>query len=272
MVKDPDRYTMTATTRELTVMFCDIRGFTGLSESMEPTQLQALLNSIFSQLTGVIRANRGTVDKYMGDCVMAFWGAPVSEPDHARLAVKAALEMTEAIERINAQYRAQGLPEIGIGIGINTGQMCVGDMGSDVRRSYTVIGDAVNLASRIEGLCKTYGVNIVVSDHTRAQAAGLKWQELDRVCVKGRQQAIAIFSPLPSGDLVTPPTGEQEEWALVLKTYRAQDWERCQVILLDLLRKSGKKYLYSLYAERVASRQRLPFDPQWDGTTSFDTK
>ena len=272
MVKDPDRYTMTATTRELTVMFCDIRGFTSLSESMEPTQLQALLNSVFSQLTGVIRAHRGTVDKYMGDCVMAFWGAPVSEPDHASLAVKAALEMLDAIEQINAHYRAKGLPEIGIGIGINTGQMCVGDMGSDVRRSYTVIGDAVNLASRIEGLCKTYGVNIVVSENTRTKAAGLRWQELDKVCVKGRQQAIAIFSPLTTVDAQSGEALEQEKWELVLKNYRAQDWEQCQPILLDLLRKSGKKYLYALYAERVASRQRLPFDPEWDGTTSFDTK
>jgi adenylate cyclase len=272
MVKDPDRYTMTAATRELTVMFCDIRGFTSLSESMEPTQLQALLNSVFSQLTGVIRANRGTVDKYMGDCVMAFWGAPVSEPDHASLAVKAALEMTSAIEKINVQYRAQGLPEIGIGIGINTGQMCVGDMGSDVRRSYTVIGDAVNLASRIEGLCKTYGVNIVVSDNTRAQTAGVDWQELDRVCVKGRQQAIAIYFPLSSGGAIERSGEEQASWKLVLKTYRKQDWERCEVLLLDLLRKSGEKCLYGLYAERVASRKRLPFDPLWDGTTSFDTK
>ena len=240
MVKDPDRYTMTAATRELTVMFCDIRGFTGLSESMEPTQLQALLNSVFSQLTGVIRAHRGTVDKYMGDCVMAFWGAPVSEPDHANLAVKAALDMAEVIEQINAQYRAEGLPEIGIGIGINTGQMCVGDMGSDVRRSYTVIGDAVNLASRIEGLCKTYGVNIVASDNTRTQTTGLDWQELDRVCVKGRQQAIAIFSPLPPIDPLAACTEEQEEWKLALKAYRAQDWKLCEPICSIYYVKAGK--------------------------------
>jgi adenylate cyclase len=212
---------------------------------------------------------------------MAFWGAPVSEPDHASLAVKAALEMAQAIDQINVQYRAQGLPEIGIGIGINTGQMCVGDMGSDVRRSYTVIGDAVNLASRIEGLCKTYGVNIVVSDDTRAQAAGYGWQELDKVCVKGRQQAIAIFSPfvpfspvspVPAGCDSAPGIGEQEAWRLALKYYKSQDWAQCQPILLDLLRQSGKKYLYSLYAERVASRKLLPFDPEWDGTTNFDTK
>jgi adenylate cyclase len=272
MYRDPKRYTMQAANKELTVMFCDIRGFTGLSESMEPTQLQALLNSVFSQLTGVIRAHRGTVDKYMGDCVMAFWGAPVDEPDHAELAVKAAIDIVQTIVTINTGHRARGLPEIGIGVGINTGQMCVGDMGSDVRRSYTVIGDAVNLASRIEGLCKTYGVNIVVSENTRAQAPGWAWQELDRVCVKGRQQAIAIFSPLPTIGKLVPSPEEQEEWKLALNAYRTQDWELCQPLLLDLLRKSGKKYLYSLYAERVASRQRLPFDPEWDGTTSFDTK
>jgi adenylate cyclase len=272
MFLDPKRYTMQAANKELTVMFCDIRGFTGLSESMEPQQLQRLLNSIFSQLTEVIRANRGTVDKYMGDCVMAFWGAPIDEPDHAALAVKAAIEISQTIEKINTGHRARGLQEIGIGIGINTGQMCVGDMGSDVRRSYTVIGDAVNLASRIEGLCKTYGVNIVVSENTRAQTSGWDWQELDRVCVKGRQQAIAIFSPLAVVNKMTHCIEEQENWKLTLKAYRAQDWERCQALLLDLLRKSGKKYLYSLYAERVASRQRLPFDPDWDGTTSFDIK
>jgi adenylate cyclase len=272
MYRDPKRYTMQATSKELTVMFCDIRGFTGLSESMEPQQLQRLLNSVFTQLTEVIRANRGTVDKYMGDCVMAFWGAPVDEPTHAALAVKAAIEISQAIEKMNTGHQARGLQEIGIGIGINTGQMCVGDMGSDVRRSYTVIGDAVNLASRIEGLCKTYDVNIVVSEVTRAQAAAWQWQELDRVCVKGRKQAIAIFSPLPAIDKMTPCMEEQEKWKLALTTYRAQDWERCQALLLDLLRKSGEKYLYSLYAERVASRQRLPFDPQWDGTTSFDSK
>ena len=130
----------------------------------------------------------------------------------------------------------------------------------------------MNLASRIEGLCKTYGVNIVVSDNTRTQTSGFEWQELDKVCVKGRQQPIAIFSPLQPIQELAPATGEQEKWKLALKAYRSQDWDTCQLLLLDLLRKSGEKYLYSLYAERVASRQRLPFDPQWDGTTSFDTK
>src|SRR4051794_37466849 len=189
MVKDPDSYTMKAANKELTVMFCDMRGFTKLSERMEPTQLQELLNAVFSRLTDLIRGNRGTIDKYMGDCVMAFWGAPVETPSHAELAVKSAIEMSQAVRAINAEHRARGMPEIGIGIGINTGIMCVGDMGSDIRRSYTVIGDSVNLASRLEGLSKVYGVDMVVSESTRRLAPEFAWLELDRVRVKGKEQA-----------------------------------------------------------------------------------
>jgi len=146
MIKDPDAYSMKATNRELTVMFCDMRGFTKMSETMEPTQLQELLTGVFSNLTSLIRSNKGTIDKYMGDCVMAFWGAPVETSQHAFLAVKSAMEMAHAVRGINQEHRTKGLPEIGIGIGLNTGTMCVGDMGSNIRRAYTVIGDAVNLA------------------------------------------------------------------------------------------------------------------------------
>ena len=273
MVKDPDSYSMKATTKELTVMFCDMRGFTKMSETMEPTQLQALLNSVFSRLTDLIRGNRGTIDKYMGDCVMAFWGAPVDTPDHAALAVKTALEMSNAVRRINEEHKAKGLPEIGIGIGLNTGTMCVGDMGSDIRRSYTVIGDAVNLGSRLEGLSKTYGVDIVVSESTRKSANDFAWQELDKVRVKGKDQAVAIFWPLaPADRLDKDNVSELKTWGVALKAYRAQDWDQCDVQLLNLQRLTGKKFLYRLYAERVASMRLLPFDPEWDGATNFETK
>ena len=273
MVKDPDSYSMKASAKELTVMFCDMRGFTQMSETMEPTQLQALLNSVFSRLTDLIRSNRGTIDKYMGDCVMAFWGAPVETSEHAALAVKTSLEMVQAVRRLNEEHRSKGLPEIGIGIGLNTGSMCVGDMGSDIRRSYTVIGDAVNLGSRLEGLSKIYGVDTVVSASTRELATGFAWQELDKVRVKGKDQAVAIFCPVAlPGQLDKQLGSELREWALALKAYRDQNWDDCDVHLLNLQRMNAQKYLYRLYADRVASMRLLPFDPEWDGATNFETK
>lgn len=273
MVKDPDSYSMKAASKELTVMFCDMRGFTKMSEKMEPTQLQELLNAVFSRLTDIIRANRGTIDKYMGDCVMAFWGAPVETSRHAELAVKAAMEMSQAVRQINEEHRAKGIPEIGVGIGLNTGTMCVGDMGSDIRRSYTVIGDAVNLGSRLEGLSKVYGVDIVVSETARKLAPDFAWQELDRVRVKGKEQAVGIFYPVaPAGAVDKQVAEELRTWAAFLKAYRAQDWDQCDLQLLNLQRLGAKKYLYELYSERVASMRLLPFDPDWDGATNFETK
>ncbi len=273
MLKDPDAYSMAASNRELTVMFCDMRGFTKMSESMEPIQLQQLLTGVFSRLTSEIRANMGTIDKYMGDCVMAFWGAPVETADHAPLAVKAALEMVAAMRDINQDHRQQGLPEIGIGIGLNTGAMCVGDMGSNIRRAYTVIGDAVNLGSRLEGLSKVYGVELVASESTRQAAPDYAWQELDRVRVKGKEQAVAIFLPLGRKDqLPEPVLNELRIWNAFLQAYRAQNWEQADVHMLNLTRTCPAKYLYQLYAERVAHMRLLPFDAAWDGATNFETK
>jgi adenylate cyclase len=273
MVKDPDSYSMTARSKELTVMFCDMRGFTTMSEKMEPTALQALLNSVFNRLTDLIRSNLGTIDKYMGDCVMAFWGAPVDLPNHAHLAVKTAMEMAGAVRKLNEEHRSRGALEIGIGIGLNTGTMCVGDMGSEVRRSYTVIGDAVNLGSRLEGLSKVYGVDIVASETTRKVAHEFAWQELDRVRVKGRKESVAIFWPVAPADRLEPATlNELKIWAGFLKAYRGQDWEQCDVLMLNLQRLNPKKYLYELYSERVASLRLLPLDPGWDGATNFETK
>ncbi|MCY7306543.1 MAG: adenylate/guanylate cyclase domain-containing protein [Rhodoferax sp.] len=273
MVKDPDSYSMAATNRQMTVMFCDMRGFTKMSETMEPIQLQALLTGVFSRLTGIIRANRGTIDKYMGDCVMAFWGAPVETNEHAHLAVKSAMEMASEVRAINEDHRARGMPEIGIGIGVNTGNMCVGDMGSNIRKSYTVIGDAVNLGSRLEGLSKIYGVDIVVSESARKLAPDFGWQELDRVRVKGKDQAVAIFWPVaPANRIGADTESELKTWATFLRAYRAQDWDQCDVLMLNLLRMNAKKYLYHLYSDRVASMRLLPFDLEWDGATNFETK
>ena len=273
MVKQPERYSMQASNQELTVMFCDMRGFTAMSETMEPLQLQTLLNGVFSRLTQIIRHQRGTIDKYMGDCVMAFWGAPVPTPEHAQLAVGAALGMAQAVEQINQSHRERGLPEIGIGIGLNTGTMCVGDMGSDIRRSYTVIGDAVNLGSRLEGLSKHYGVRTVVSETTQAQAPQFAWQELDRVRVKGKAQAVAIYTPVaPLTELTSAQTREITTWQRFIDAYRAQDWAQCGTLLADLRQTAPPAALYDLYADRVQALQGQPFDPKWDSATNFDTK
>ena len=273
MLLEPERYSMQAASRELTVMFCDMRGFTAMSERMEPVQLQGLLNDIFSRLTQAIRAHRGTIDKYMGDCVMAFWGAPVPTREHAALAVRAALDMVAAVQALNERHRAAGLPEIGIGIGLNTGTMCVGDMGSDMRRSYTVIGDAVNLGSRLEGLCKVYGVDIVASESTRQQAPDFVWQELDRVRVKGKEDAVAIFRPLGRQGQVAP---EQlrglEQWNEALTRLRAQDWPACDHAAAVLRQWQTGAKLLAWYEERVATLRVLPYQPDWDGATRFDTK
>lgn len=273
MVKDPDSYTMDASTRELTVMFCDMRGFTAIAETMSPTELQTLLNTVFSRLTGVIRKHRGTIDKYMGDCVMAFWGAPVETPDHASLAVQAALEMAREIGRINAEREQLGLPAIGVGIGLNTGDMCVGDMGSDVRRSYTVVGDAVNLGSRLEGLSRRYGVDIVVSDATRQRTSGFQWQELDLVRVKGKAQAVAVYTPLDvGGEVGEGLSRELHLWEQVLRAWRSQDWDGCEAGLAQLQQANPKKVLYRLYAERVVSMRWAPPPQDWDGAVAFDSK
>ena len=263
MVKDPESYTMQAVNREMTVMFCDMRGFTTLSEQMEPLALQALLNTVFSRLTRVIRKHRGTIDKYMGDCVMAFWGAPVETPHHARLAVAAALDMVEELKVLNAEHRQRGLPEIGIGIGINTGTMCVGDMGSYTRRSYTVIGDAVNLGARLESLSKLYGVQIVVGDHAQAQAADLcAWRELDRVVVRGRQQAVTVYMPLPQ-------VPEHDTWPDMLRAYRECRWNDAAALLA--LQPVGPA-LRSLYASRIDAARQWPPRADWDGAYRFDSR
>ena len=273
MVKEPDNYSMQASNQELTVMFCDMRGFTAMSEQMEPLQLQALLNDVFSRLTYIIRGHRGTIDKYMGDCVMAFWGAPVSTPDHARLAVQAALDMSDAVEHMNAIHRERGLPEIGIGIGLNTGTMCVGDMGSDIRRSYTVIGDAVNLGSRLEGLSKYYGVRTVAGETTFAQAPQFAWLELDKVRVKGKAQAIAIYSPTPYSDRKSPAALiDLSTWREFLDAYRAQDWVKSSKLLEQMERTQGRTSILEIYSERLKNLRGRAFDPSWDNTTNFETK
>lgn len=277
MARDPQRYGMQAENRVLTVMFCDMRNFTRVSEALPPEELRSLVNRFFTAMTEEIRAHRGTLDKYIGDAIMAFWGAPVADPDHALHAVSAAQAMATRLVSLNRDLAARGLPEIGLGIGINSGLVCVGDMGSDIRRSYTVMGDAVNLASRIEALTRLYGVDILLGQST-AEALGdrLALVEVDRVRVKGKQQAVTLFTPLPGDQPHSEPIAEEMRlWQLALAHYRQQDAEQALTSLEALRNSFGGSPLSALYSqlrERIALWSSHPEPPGWDGTRTFDSK
>lgn len=221
MARDPLNYHGDISVdRELTVMFADIRGFTRIAEKMPPEILREYLNEVLTDLTECIYRYEGTVDKYMGDAVMAFWGAPVTDPDHAEKAVLAAIDMQKAVKRLSERFVARGFPPVSIGIGINTGVVRVGDMGSKLRRAYTVIGDAVNLASRLEALTKHYRVPIIVGEATRTSCQLRSFEPIDTVVVTGRQGAVQIFAPsetvavtrpVPLPELVPLPIRKADE-------------------------------------------------------------
>lgn len=273
MTRDPENYSMAGRKAELTVLFSDVRGFTTISEGLQPDQLATLMNEYLGAMTEVIRHRRGTLDKYIGDAIMAFWGAPVADPEHARHAVLTALEMQARLPELNRALAAKGWPELKIGVGVNTGSMTVGDMGSPVRQSYTVMGDAVNLGSRLEGITKQYGVGIIIGESTR-EKLGKEFvlRELDRVRVKGKADPVGIYEPLGiEGQVAGEIVEEVARWNQALHAYRAQDWERADMLLLDLTR-SSPHYLYDLYAKRTARYRQEPPPEGWDGVTTFETK
>ena len=273
MAKNPEGYSMAGRKAELTVLFSDIRGFTTISEGLQPDQLASLMNEYLGAMTEVVRKQRGTLDKYIGDAIMAFWGAPVGDPAHARHAVVAALEMQVALKGLNQHLLAKGWPELKIGVGINTGPMTVGDMGSPVRKAYTVMGDAVNLGSRLEGITKQYGVGIIVSDGTREKLGNdFILRELDRVRVKGKAEPVGIYEPLGTDGQIDSATLEQlERWNTALHAYRTQDWDQAEMLLLNLTRHTPH-YLYDLYAKRIKHYRQEPPEAKWDGVTTFETK
>ncbi|TXC67138.1 adenylate/guanylate cyclase domain-containing protein [Piscinibacter aquaticus] len=277
MARDPQRYGMQAENRVLTIMFCDMRNFTRISEALPPEELRALINRFFSAMTEEIRAHRGTLDKYIGDAIMAFWGAPVADDDHALHAVQAALAMIGRLDGLNRELRERGLPEIGLGIGVNTGLVCVGDMGSDIRRSYTVMGDAVNLASRIEALTRIYEVDIVLGQATKeAVREALPLIEVDRVRVKGKQQAVTLFTPVSRVHANDSRFAEEVRlWNLALVHYRRQDAKQALTSLAALRDGFGSSALAGLYrqlGERIERWSLQPEPPEWDGTRTFDSK
>ncbi|MGE5466698.1 MAG: adenylate/guanylate cyclase domain-containing protein, partial [Ignavibacteria bacterium] len=207
------------------------------------------------------------------DAIMAFWGAPVDDPQHARQAVTTALEMQQALGWLNKELSAHGWPELKIGVGVNTGTMTVGDMGSPVRKAYTVMGDAVNLGSRLEGITKQYGVGVIVGEGTHALVRDeFVFRELDLVKVKGKDKPVAIFEPVGAEGQVAPEAlAEIGRWNEALQAYRAQEWDKAEGLLHELSRTSPHK-LYEVYLERIAHYRNDPPGADWDGSWKFDTK
>lgn len=273
MSRDPENYSMEGRNEELTVLFSDVRSFTTISEGLDPKELTQLMNEYLGAMTEVIRRNRGTLDKYIGDAIMAFWGAPVTDPEHARHAVLTALEMQCELRKLDEPFKARGWKPLHIGVGINTGTMTVGDMGSPVRQSYTVMGDAVNLGSRLEGITKQYGVGILVGETTRALVKDVVFRELDRVRVKGKDEPVAIHEPLGlAGEVDKERQESLKLWQQALRLYRAQDWDQADVQIYNLLRREPDCHLYQLYAKRIAHYRNHPPGADWDGVTTFETK
>ncbi len=273
MADHPMDYSLEAESRDLTVMFSDVRGFTTLSEGLSPKELAELMNQFLTPMTRIIHEQRGTIDKYMGDAIMAFWGAPIEDHDHARHALDAGMQMLERLNEVNKQFVARGWPEIQIGIGINSGMMSVGNMGSEFRMAYTVLGDAVNLGSRLEGLTKGYGVWLIVSESTKDAVPEYAYREIDRVRVKGKDKPVVIYQPLClAEDIDKHWKDELKLYREALRLYRAQEWDTAEMNLLNLQRTSRSPGLYKVYVERVAQYRAHPPEPDWDGVFTHTSK
>ena len=274
MAESPGSYNMAPRAEELSVLFSDVRGFTTISEALSPDDLSAYINEYLTTMSRVIReGHRGTLDKYIGDAIMAFWGAPVSDANHAQNAVLSAMDMQVQSKTLNEKFAEKGWPPFKIGVGVNSGVMRVGDMGSQIRRAYTVMGDAVNLGSRLEGITKQYGVDILIGETTKALISGIVCREIDQVRVKGKDEPIAIFQPLGLDGEVTQSTRDQIDiWAEALRMYRAQNWDGAETLLRKLKNMEGGGELYDIFLERVADYRLHPPGADWDGVHKFETK
>jgi adenylate cyclase len=270
---DPGHYSVEGERRELTVLFSDIRNFTSISEKLDPTELSDMLNEYLTPMTGIIHHSRGTIDKYMGDAVMAFWGAPQNDSNHAQHALEAAIEMQLMAEKLRVAFVNKGWPEIHIGIGLNTGEMNVGNMGSEFRMAYTILGDAVNLGARLEGLTKQYGVQTILSEYTRDAIEGYVYRELDRVRVKGKKEPVTIFEPICKIIQLSDITKEQlNNYAEALNLYHSQSWDAAESLLKQLQSIDPECILYRLYTQRIEEFRLNPPGENWDGIFSHISK
>lgn len=266
LVDHPEALKLEGEEREMTVLFSDVRGFTAFSETLAPSELTEVMNRLLTPITAAIHQQQGTIDKYMGDAVMAFWGAPLPHPEHARAALRGAFAMLEALKEINQAFVAEGKQALAMGIGLNTGAMNVGNMGSSFRMAYTVMGDNVNLGSRLEGLTKFYGVPILVSQTTRDAAPEFAYRWLDRVQVKGRAEPVNIYQPLGlSAELSAAQQAQLDAYHAALEAYQQADFIAAQAAFESLMLQQPELNVLHIYRERCQLYGATPPGEDWAG-------
>ena len=280
--KNPEKLVLGGETRDLTIMFTDIRNFTSISERMSPAALTQLMNDFLTPMSDLVMHNRGTIDKFMGDAMMAFWNAPLDDPDHARHACLTALKMNEALRPINdklkkeAQAKGEEPILLQAGIGLNTGPASVGNMGSRQRFAYSALGDNVNLASRLEGQTKTYGVEILIGEGTQTRVPDLATLELDLLRVKGKNEPVRIFTIL--GDEHMAQSESFMLWksaqSRMLSAYRAMNFDEAGSVLMECRDLSAGRLngYYDMYQQRIDSLKTNRPNDGWDGVFVATTK
>jgi adenylate cyclase len=281
IIASPAKLALGGEVRELTLMFCDVRDFTTISEGLTASELTHFINELMTPLSDIILRERGTIDKFMGDAIMAFWNAPLDVDDHARRACRSAIEMAGTMAGLNRGWqdkaRAAGRPytPVRIGIGINTGECCVGNLGSKQRFDYSAIGDEVNVTSRLEGLTKFYGLPVVAGEFTVRLCPGLAVIEIDLIRVKGRERPVRIFGLADSLGF--------DKLALArllplhhgfLRAYRAQKWDESELLIAQCRKMAGEELetYYAVFARRIEALRGMDFGPDWDGVYAMTTK
>ena len=272
----PEQLVLGGETRRMSFLFADVRGFTTIAEQFknDPQGLTRLINRFLTPMTDTIMARGGTIDKYMGDCVMAFWNAPLDDHEHAGHACAAALAMIAELGTMNDNLEREARDAGGnhypirIGVGINTGECVVGNMGSEQRFDYSVLGDSVNLAARLESQSKTYGIDIIIGPETQAEAPELATFELDRLAVKGKSEAVAIHGLIGGPEVAAAPAFQAFRTVhnAMLAAYRSGDWPLAERLIGECRAFDyGSERLYDIYRDRIAAYREAPPPSEWDG-------
>jgi len=286
LAKSPEKLVLGGEERRMTILFSDVRGFTTISEHYkdDPQGLTHLMNRFLTPMTNAIIERKGTIDKYIGDAIMAFWNAPLDDDEHEANACEAALEMLARAEALNVEFKREADANGGvymplrIGIGLNTGPCVVGNMGSDFRFNYSVLGDTVNVASRLESRTKDYRLSMVIGSRTAERAQGrFATMEIDLIQVKGKKQPEAVFTVIGRAEVASDPRGRElcDFNARMLASYRQQSWDEA-LALIDRCRKLANGFdvagLYDMYVERIAAYRADPPGADWNGVYEAESK